>query len=196
MGWLAEVQGPVPADATSTPDPDDFDAIVPSFVNPPADRDLDSTPPATRFHEAVKAAMPYVACSDSELRHRVVSRVTDGKSEDWRQLIGEALDAAVEVLTQVAEGTLVLRQSSVTESGWILDARAPADGPFVPDRLGELRAQIDRVKGLGEARAFLRAKRLADEKGLACPSSFDELDGELLEVLVAEVRAEADGAAA
>ena len=181
--------GAIPAESeeaslseVSTPDPPDYDALVPSFIEPK----VESAHPATLFHEAVKAAMPYLPTtySDSDLRHCVVKVASGNATEDWRQMEGEALDAAVELLTQVTEGTRVLRDTSM---GLVCDIRGPVDGPFVPDRLGALRAAIGRVHGLGEVKTLRQARVLADGLGVEAPAAFAEIDGPVLEATLAWV---------
>lgn len=187
--------GTVPAESEEAPAPEaspappDYDELVPSFIDPPAEK-LESAHPATVFHEAIKAALPYlpVTYTDSDLRHQVVKQATEGRTEDWRQMDGEALDTAVELLTQVTEGTRVLRDSSL---GLLVDIRGPADGPFVPDRLGELRAAIAEVRGLGEAKTLKQARVLATDAGWKVPAEFSAIDGDLLAATLAWVRAQA-----
>ena len=188
--------GTVPAESEEAPAPEaspappDYDALVPSFIDPPAEPKLESAHPATLFHEAIKAALPYLPTTytDSDLRHQVVRQATEGRTEDWRQMDGEALDAAVELCTQVTEGTRVLRDSSL---GLLVDIRGPADGPFVPDRLGELRAAIAEVRGLGEAKTLKQARVLATDAGWKVPAEFSAIDGDLLAATLAWVRAQA-----
>ena len=172
----------VPARGTGQPPID-----VPSFVD-----EHDS--PVTAFHNAVKVAsvMLPAGATDSDLRHAVISRATEGETEDWRQAHGEPMEAATEALTQVAEGTLVLHRTAL---GWEL--RLPRDGEGPPP-LAELRALIARVKGLGEARVMIRARRLAQDAGLPMVADFEGLAGspELLALVTAEVRAEAEAVAA
>lgn len=159
---------------------------VPSFVDPPEQRTIESAHPATLFHDAVKAAMPYLPAtySDSDLRHTICHAASDGRTEDWRQLDGDSLEAAVELLTQVTEGTRVLRDTSV---GLVCDIRGPVDGPFVPDPLGPLRAAIGRVHGLGEAKTLKQARAIAGDLGVDAPGAFADIDGPVLEATLAWV---------
>lgn len=195
-GGTSSTGGTVPAEseeaappetATPVPSEPDYDALVPSFVDPPK---LESAHPATLFHEAVKAAMPYLPTtySDSDLRHCVVKVASGNATEDWRQMDGEALDAAVELLTQVTEGTRVLRDTSM---GLVCDIRGPVDGPFVPDRLGALRAAIGRVHGLGEVKTLREARNIAADLGVEAPSAFAEIDGPVLDATLAWVEGQA-----
>lgn len=169
-------------DPAPTPD-------VPSFVRPADERVIDTTHPATLFHDAVGRALPYLPTTytDSDLRHTICRAASDNATEDWRQLDGDSLEAAVELLTQVTEGTRVLRDTSV---GLVCDIRGPVDGPFVPDPLGALRAAIAKVHGLGEAKTLKQARVLAGELGADAPGSFADISGPVLAATLAWVEAQ------
>lgn len=186
--------GAIPAESeeaslseVSTPDPPDYDALVPSFVDPPK---LESAHPATLFHEAVKAAMSMIpdGATDSDLRHAAVSAATDGATEDWRQAHGDGLDAATEAITQVAEGTLVMHRTAL---GWELRQPRPGETP-APTKLGELRAVIAKIPGLGEQRTLKRARRVAEDNGWPLPDSFEAISGPVLDAVYAEALAKLD----
>lgn len=92
---------------------------------------------------------------------------------------------------RIPEGDQAALSLSLNEalSGEVVDAEVIEN-----EALGELRAAIAQVPGLGEQRVLRRAQGIAKEEGLMLPDAFGDLEGRVLELVYAEVLKKLDEA--
>jgi hypothetical protein len=71
---------------------------------------------------------------------------------------------------------------------------AAVPDPEEDEAISVLREAIGQVAGLGEARVLKRARRIAEDNGWPAPEAFDQIAGDTLATVMAEVLAKIDGA--
>lgn len=163
--------------------------------------DDDRSNPVAAFHAAARDVAGLTPYDESEVRHAATFTATSEATSNWRDMDREARDAATELLVAVKSGERELWRSA--NSGHLIvrfktvggddddGSAVAATQPELADAdwAAQLTAAIGRVSGVGEGRALMMARKIADKAGVEPPGSFDAIGGEVAATLLADLEA-------